>query len=302
MSLIGIALAALGAVCYAVAARLQHGAVRTAVGDRALRLGTLRTLVRAPAWLFGLLATGTGATLHAVALGLAPLTVVQPIGVLALGLTALLDARAEGTWPDGRTALAVVASTVGVGGFVLLAAGSAASTTVSGSAQWHAAVLVVCAVAVLALFGALSRGPVRGLVFAAGAGIAYGFVSVLMRGIAQRLAGGGVGAVPVPAVLGIAVALLVGGWLVQHAYASGPSHLTVACLTVVDPLVAVGIGIALLGEGAGTSGWTAVGEVACAVLATAGVSLLAKRRKDISSISPTRRELVASRSNNGGTS
>ncbi|MGH3647550.1 MAG: hypothetical protein ACRDTM_10295, partial [Micromonosporaceae bacterium] len=87
MTGLAIGLAVLGAVCFAVAAYLQHDAVHR---DR------LALAVRRPRWLAGLGLIGLGATVHAVALGLAPLVVVQPIGVLALPLVAALHARAYG--------------------------------------------------------------------------------------------------------------------------------------------------------------------------------------------------------------
>jgi len=58
--------------------------------------------------------------------------------------------------------------------------------------------------------------------------------------------------------LGIAAALIGGGWAVQQAHAAGAPAVVVGCMTVIDPLVAVGLGIAMLGEGAGMSAATAV--------------------------------------------
>ena len=84
---------------------------------------------------------------------------------------------------------------------------------------------------------------------------------------------------PLPLVV-IVVAMVVGGWLLQHGYASGPPDLVVACLTVIDPLVAVGLGIGLLGEADAVDGATAIGELLCAVIACAGVFALARHHPD----------------------
>jgi len=79
---------------------------------------------------------------------------------------------------------------------------------------------------------------------------------------------------------GVVAAILVGGWLVQQAFTSGPPEVVVACLTVVDPIVAVLFGIVLLGEGNATpSGhWVVLGAAAFA--ATVGVAVLARHHPD----------------------
>ncbi|MET1071821.1 MAG: glycosyltransferase [Umezawaea sp.] len=266
MTGIAILLAVVGAAFFALAARLQHSAVCD--GDGAPRISAL---LRRPRWLVGLALLVTGSGVHAVALGMAPLTVVQPVGVLAIGMTALLDGR--------RRALPAVAlTTLAVGAFVLLAAGSATATQVAPEAEVRAGLLVLGLVALPGLLGVLSGRPhLRALSFGVAGGVAYGYVSVLMRAVSQDVQQGAFDWASAASVLGIVTALLVGGWFIQHAYAGGPAHLTVACLTVVDPLVAVGIGAGLLGESARTTGWTALAQIVCACIAVGGVCVLARR-------------------------
>jgi len=90
MIAVGVALAVAAACCYAVAAVLQHDAVHTVIDGDRLRLTQLRAIAGRRRWLAGLLALCCGAGLHVVSLSMAPLLVVQPIGVLAIGLAALL--------------------------------------------------------------------------------------------------------------------------------------------------------------------------------------------------------------------
>ena len=82
------------------------------------------------------------------------------------------------------------------------------------------------------------------------------------------------------AVAGIGAAVLVGGWLVQQAFGAGPPEVVIACLTVVDPIVAVLLGAVLLGEGAATprDTWLLLGGAA--ITATAGVIALARHHPD----------------------
>ncbi|MEV5541728.1 hypothetical protein AB0L13_33290 [Saccharopolyspora shandongensis] len=283
MTALAVLLAALGACGNAVGARLQHAAVHDAMDGRGLGLRSQAQLIRNPRWLGGLAALGSGTVLHACALGLAPLSVVQPVGVLALPITVLLNLRQQGiTARDLKpsVALSVVAATGGVGAFVFLAAGSATATPIAGDAQLLATQLVAGAILALGVLAMLTRSKARCILFAAGCAVAYGYVSVLMRAVAQQLGTTELLDInPLP-LLGIVVAMVVGGWLLQHGYASGPPDLVVACLTVIDPLVAVGLGIGLLGEADQVSSWTAVGEVLCAVVACAGVFALARYHPD----------------------
>ena len=279
MTPLAIALAALSACGYAAGARLQHSAVHDTIGDQGLAVRNQLKLVCNTRWLLGLAAFACGALLHATALGLAPLSVVQPVGVLALPITVLLNVRQRGIPVrelNQSAVLAVIASTGGVAAFVTLAAGSAQATPVPLDDELFATQMVAGAVVVLGMLGLMSRSKVRCLAYAAGCAVAYGLVSLLTRGVAQQIGTGDITQVDLRPVVGIVGAMLIGGWLLQHGYASGPPDLVVACLTVVDPLVAVGLGIGLLGEADRVDAGTAMGELLCAVIACAGVFALAR--------------------------
>lgn len=276
MTSLAVALVALAACGYAVGARLQHGAVRNMVGDRKFGIRSQLRLLRNHQWLLGVVALGGGALLHASALGLAPLSVVQPVGVLALPLTVLLSAKQRNTRVRDlkpNVALAVAVSTAAVAAFVFLAAGSATATSVDPRDEVLATQLAGAGVLVLAIIGALTRSKVRCVACAAGCAVAYGYVSLLMRGVVQELGTVHLNLVP---LVGVVSAAVVGAWLLQHGYASGPPDLVVACLTVIDPLVAVGLGVGLLGEADRVDAGTATGEIICALTACAGVFALAR--------------------------
>ncbi|BCJ30961.1 glycosyltransferase [Actinocatenispora sera] len=277
MTAVAIVLALAGAVAYALAAHVQHAAVRTACAPGR---GRLARLVRQRRWFGGLLLIGVGAGLHSAALGLAPLSVVQPLGVLAVVLVAALSAVTARRWPGGVTLTAIGATTAAVGGFVLLTSGQARDTVISDVAIGRTALLAAAGVAVLGALAPLVRGRARCLALATAGGLAYGFVSVSTRVVVQRLLVGGIGAVPVLVLVGLVVALLVGGALIQLGYASGPPTVVVACLTMADPFFAVLVGAVLLGEGAAMSPATVAGQVALALVAAGGVVLLARFHPD----------------------
>ena len=68
----------------------------------------------------------------------------------------------------------------------------------------------------------------------------------------------------------------LGAYFVQNAYASGPPDLVIAGLTVVDPLVAVVIGIVVLDEASQAPLWAIGVFVLAGAIAIWGVFLLAR--------------------------
>jgi hypothetical protein len=81
------------------------------------------------------------------------------------------------------------------------------------------------------------------------------------------------------ALLGLAGILAAGGlgaYFVQNAYSIGAPDLVIAGLTVVDPMVAVIVGIAVLGEAAQAPVWVLFVWLASAAIAIVGVFQLAR--------------------------
>ncbi|HEX4220758.1 MAG TPA: DMT family transporter, partial [Pseudonocardiaceae bacterium] len=146
MTAVAIGLALAAACCFGVAAWLQQSSVHAVTEGGSLRLTGWPAVLRAPKWVSGFGLITLGALLHVAALSLAPLVVVQPIGVLAIALTALLAAR-------GRlrrvAAVAIALSTLGIGAFVLLAATGSTVEAVPDGVELRA-VLTVGTVVVLA--------------------------------------------------------------------------------------------------------------------------------------------------------
>lgn len=279
-----IALAVVAAGCFAVAATLQHDAVDDVSTDgRRLGLAAFRSLVSRPGWLLGLAAAAAGSGLHAVALVLSPLSVVQPIGVLAVPIAVLLTARRTHESPGRGVLLGVALSVAGVAAFVSIAANSTTATRVPDFATLIAAGISTALILVLVGIATFTRGWRRCVAYVTAGAVAFGLVSALVRALSLQITTGLV-AWNDPRLLGtaagIGVALLVGGWLIQQGFASGAPEVVIACLTVIDPIVAVLLGIVLLGEGPATSGVEAVVLLGCGVVAAAGVVSLARYHPD----------------------
>jgi hypothetical protein len=279
-----VVLATVAAVLFALAAVAQNdgvAAVRRPDARGVMSRAEWRALARSRIWLSGVVVNGLAATLHAGALVLAPVALVQPIGVLSVPFAIVLAARRTGVRPPAQVRLAVAVCLIAVAGFVVLAdheLGTSATPRFAGVAA--AALGAGAGAALLALAGLCLTGWRRCVAFAAAGATAFGLVSALMRLVALHLASGAydlddVG-VWLPAC-GIVLALVGGGWAVQQAHAAGAPAVVVGCLTVVDPLVAVVLGTTMLGEGAGASTAGVLGLVGLAALAVSAALVLAGR-------------------------
>src|ERR671935_1598047 len=112
----GLLLALGASVLFNVAVAVQALDARVLPRELSLRVGLLRRLVRRPRWRLGMLLAVLGWPLHAAALGLAPLTAVQP--ALAAGLLILLvvASRTLGERVGAREVVAVLLIVAGEGG------------------------------------------------------------------------------------------------------------------------------------------------------------------------------------------
>jgi hypothetical protein len=189
-----------------------------------------------------------GMLLQLGALSLAPLIVVQPIGAIALVITSLLNARYTKTKLNRATILAIGLSTFGVGGFVVTASQVAAQVELTDENLVKVLLLFVIILVVFAVLFFRFGKKAKALTYILGAGVLYGFVATLAKVTIQRLYQMDYDFLTLIAVVSMLGAVLLGGWFVQNAYASGPPDLVIAGLTVVDPIVAIAIAIGILGE------------------------------------------------------
>lgn len=252
MAGLAIALALLGACFLAVGAQRQGSAVRANTGGLSLSSKGFRRLLRNPRWVLGLILLGAGMALNVVALSMASLTVVQPIGAIALVITTVVNSKDQGVRINRATVVAISACVTGSALFVLLAVNVTRKDNAVLPAQELTAVLLLAAAVVL--FGSLAvlfKRKMGAFAYILGAGVLFGFVAVLTKIIASHLLdpnGRFLLNVPWYSVMAIVAAAALGSWFVQSAYATGPPDLVIAGLTVIDPIVGIAVGIAVLGE------------------------------------------------------
>ncbi|GAA3298541.1 MULTISPECIES: DMT family transporter [Glutamicibacter] len=249
---IAIAAALCSAFCLAFGAHFQSQAVRNAVGGLDLTLKNVGKLASNKRWMSGLGLMALGMALNVFALASAPLTVVQPIGAIALVITAMVNAKETDLTMNRPTVLAIISCMVGSVGFVLLAVTATSGNQEVTETEAHLIEMILAVVvAIVGLATIFFHKKLGAFFFILGAGVLFGFVAVLVRTIAIAVLNIGDSSffqLPWLAGLSVAVAGLLGSYFVQKAYSKGPPDLVIAGLTVIDPIIGIAIGISILGE------------------------------------------------------
>ena len=279
---LGIPIALVGAMFLSVGAQLQHhgvAKVESAHGDSAasgLGIAQMKLLVARPSWVIGTLMLGLAVVFQLTSLFLSPIIVVQPLGAVALVATAILNARVSKVKLNRRSVAAVSICVAGVGAFVLLAAFYAREVPVSDADLGVIlGILAIVLIAFVICFLTL-RTRFKALIYIVGAGVLYGFVATLAKVTISRISDGTVDWLLALCVIGLLAAAIIGGYFVQNAYSSGPPDLVIAGLTVIDPMIAVTIGIVILREASQAPLWTIIGFVVTGAAAVYGVFMLSK--------------------------
>lgn len=279
---IGIPIALVGAVFLSLGAQFQHRGVtgvEASHGDGSkagLSIRQLMHLLARPSWVVGTIMLGLAILFQLTSLGFAPLIVVQPLGVVALVITAVLNARVSRIKLDRHAIRAIAMCVSGVGIFVAIAAVYAIEREIT-----EVQLLVVLAILglVLAAFGvafAFARRSVGAMFYIIGAGVLFGFVATLAKVVINRILNNNFEWLTVVAIVALLASAALGSYFVQTAYSVGSPDLVIAGLTVVDPLVAVLIGVVVLGEAALIPPAFAVVAGVAGAVAILGVLQLAK--------------------------
>lgn len=259
--LLGIPLALAGAVFMSLGAQYQHRGVEKVErlsgsdGAAGLSFDQLKRLFTRPSWVIGTLMLGLAIVCQLAALVKAPLIVVQPLGAIALVITTLLNACISGHAPTRQSLTAIIACVGGIFLFVFFAAIYATEKEVTDRELFVILAILLVVIIVLGACWLILRHRMRALFYIIGAGILYGFVATLAKVIIKRIEAGQFEWITAVCLLALLSAGAVGAYFVQTAYSSGPPDLVIAGLTVVDPMVAVLIGMLVLGEAAAAPWW-----------------------------------------------
>lgn len=280
---LAIILVVVGSFCFALSAHLQHRAVdRHLDGNVAksrMRSHDLLLAIRSPRWVIGLLFMGISFTFQVVALTMAPVSLVQPVGLLAFPWSVILAVSSSHRRMPKRVLFAVVGTVAATLAFTIVTAMHAVEEADMEIVRVVIGAVVVYAVA--ATFAGLgAKGPYewRCLFWGSGGALFYGLEASLMKSLIEfaRLNDW----LHSVEFWGIALALgagaLAAGWFIQQGYATGPAEVVVGSMTVTSPVVAVAFGIAVLGEGANITPTAAGWMIVLGLIAVAGVGVLSR--------------------------
>jgi drug/metabolite transporter (DMT)-like permease len=257
---------------------LQYRATHEVRNEPAGSPRLLVDLWRLRRWRWSILLAATAFGLQAMALRFAPLAVVQPLLVTGVLWYVTLTAAIMNRRFDRTLIAAIVVCLAGLSAFLI----SASPETAAGGGSALATGLTVGMLAVIAVFAVLASTIVeprwRALPLAFASGVCYGATAGLLRGLFVHV-GDRIGEVGQQwETYAICVVGPLGVLLNQNAYQSGragASALTV--ITVVDPLVAIVLGIVWLGESLRTGPWHLAVDVAALLALIAGVAVVASR-------------------------
>lgn len=284
---LAIAIVVFSSFLFAGGATIQHLAVGKTVdneaANRSMSVQQILGLLRNRLWLVGLATVAIGASLHIVGLALAPVTVVQPVGILAVPWSVLLAARIHGFRPTKEIWGAVALTILGIVAFTYFSSSTAARDTLLPSTTIIVASLTVFVVGgLLGYLGMHGSAARRCLMWASGGSFFYGLSSAMIKTLFELVGEDEFwGRALFWIVVGfLLICYLVGGWMIQQGYANGPAEIVVGSMTTTDPIIAVGFGIIVLGEGALLGPAEALGMVVSGLVAISGVVVLSKYHPD----------------------
>lgn len=274
MQVVGISLAAASAVLFALGAVAQQEVTADTSAGGKLQL---RRLLTRPAWLAGQVATMVAVVLQVAALGLAPVSVVQPM--LAGGLVVALAIRSvrDRRLPSLTDLLGAALAAGGLAVFLIAARPADVSKdTIPGTVTILVATLLALALIAVTIW--LKPGARGALAAGVAAGIAMGVAAVLISAALNTFGHSGLmAALRSPAPWTALVVAIAAEYACQQAYSKGALAWSLPALTVADPLAAVPVALILLGERL-EPGHAAVWAPA-AIGAAVGVVLLARSRE-----------------------
>jgi hypothetical protein len=273
---VSVVLALGGALCYAVAAVTQQRCAARLTSGSPVDLRLVLRLARTRGWQLSLIAVIAGYALHASALALGRLVVVEPVIPLGLLMALLLGARAEGRWLCWSEWTAAIAAVAGLAVFLIAAQPSGGQQT-AGAAPLGIATGVAVAVAALCCL-VTTRTPVshRALPLAIGGGIAAGVTDTLTKTVvplagARQFALFGDVRLYLLAVVGLLALTMQ-----QNAYRAGGLAASLPAFVVLEPLVGSALGLMIYHERVGTDPLRITVQVLAVLAAVWGIARLAR--------------------------
>lgn len=240
-----IVCALISALLFAVAAVTQQHAAAAVPEDESL----IRSLMRNPRWWAGIVGDAGGFAMQVAALALGAVLLVQPILVSMLVFALPLSARINHRRVTPRTWATAIALVAALACFLIVGDPSEGNTN-APLRDWIpplAALLGLLAVALVAALGT-SVPTRRALLFGAVGGALFGLAAALTEYVTELFDGGVTHVTGSWQTWALLASGLIGLYLQQRAFQSGPLVASLPAVTIAEPLAAAFIGITVLDE------------------------------------------------------
>lgn len=245
---------------------------------------TVTSVVRQPLWWAGILAAIAGYVFQALALANGSLLLVQPLLVSSLLFALPLSARLCHQRITGAEWAWAIVLTVALAAFVLVGQPREGHHR-SPIPSWTMAVMLTAPLVIVCLLAARrTHGRTRAMLLGVTVAVLLGMVAVLTKICTHRYAiGGWHGLLSVPAPY-LLVVLAVAVTMVQSsAFHAGALQASVPLMLVGEPVVAVMLGVIVLGEHLAVRGSAAIGLlVAVAAMVASTVALARDQASGVS--------------------
>jgi drug/metabolite transporter (DMT)-like permease len=269
-----VLLALAAAVTSALGIVIRQRATLEIPQDEGVSTTMFKKLLRNRLWWAGTAVAASGYGFQALALTWGSLILVAPLLVSALLFALPMSARLAHRRVTTHDWVWALVLTIGLALFVMMARVQPGNYRPPPAAWIFATVLCAAVVLACVIGGARTEGRNRALLIATAVGVLFGVVSVLTKVSVQRLNEEGLwGMLAVPApylvvLLGVAATLLQ-----QSAFHAGALQASVPTMLVLEPLVAVSLGMVVLGEALAVTDPVKAGLLAVAVGAMAAATI-----------------------------
>jgi len=244
-----VMLALLSALAYGAGVAFEVRAATEVSAAHAGRPSILIRLVRRPLWVSGLVLNVVGFALQAAALRHGSLVVVQPLLTTSLLFTLLIIAAWTRSPINREQWTAILLVVLGLSIFLGVASPGETGAATADTSSWLLCTAAVVTIMALGLaIGLRSSGTARAALLGVAAGTSDAFMATLAKAFAGSLDHGVWAVMRSWTPYAVVVAGITGLVFISTAYQAGRPTVTLPIITVLDPIVAVLIGITLYNE------------------------------------------------------
>jgi drug/metabolite transporter (DMT)-like permease len=253
---------------------LQQRAASKRSSSERMSLRLVRALVTDRTWLAGIASAGASYGFQAVALAFGPLVLVQPLVVSELLFAVPVSVRIRGLRLRPRDWGAVGAVVVGLA-VGIVAADPQQGRPLQPISSWAPALAAVAVlVGVCLLVTRFVDGPPMASAFAVAGACTMGLQSALYAATIALIKKEQLALFATWEPYALIIASLIGAFLIQNAFQSGPLAASTPVIDAILPLVAIGLGVGLFGEHIRTTFLGLAGASVGLVLVLAGIVAL----------------------------